>query len=211
MQQGVVFGDAHPVFRASPRLIALVGLTLAVVVGVLAAFTPGASAVSTHPRFVTTGATSASRHYLRPGTSISDLMSLLGLDLIDAVPGSSVTVHTQLLPASAPAAPAPAAPVPALPAVAVLPARGHATAYGCGPAMSYLEAYAAPGFLMACQVDTQGHQATTTCISGASRCSVARMILISVPCPAAYMNEASNSWVVMGLSNAVIDPYGYCH
>jgi hypothetical protein len=25
------------------------------------------------------------------------------------------------------------------------------------------------------------------------------------------MNEASNSWVILGDSNAVIDPYGYCH
>ena len=43
---------------------------------------------------------------------------------------------------------------------------------------------------------------------------------IEVPCPAAYMNEAHNSWVLrseyLGTAipdglGAVIDPYGYCH
>lgn len=107
-----------------------------------------------------------------------------------------------------PAAPVAAAPVPDVPA---LPARGAATAYGCGPALQYLAAYAAPGFVFQCPGNAQGHQATTTCISGASRCSMERLITIADPCAAAYMNEASNSFVVLGLSSAPIDPYGYCH
>jgi hypothetical protein len=32
-----------------------------------------------------------------------------------------------------------------------------------------------------------------------------------VPCAAAYMNEAHNSWVVLGDISGPIDPYGYCH
>ena len=33
----------------------------------------------------------------------------------------------------------------------------------------------------------------------------------AVPCAAAYMNEAHNSWIVSGLRSGAIDPYGYCH
>jgi hypothetical protein len=112
--------------------------------------------------------------------------------------------------AAAPTAttPSPAEPVPAVP---TLPPRGAATAFGCGPALEYLAAYAAAGFVVQCPGNAQGHQATTTCISGASRCSMERLIIIEDPCAAAYMNEASNSFVVLGLSSAPIDPYGYCH
>jgi hypothetical protein len=31
-----------------------------------------------------------------------------------------------------------------------------------------------------------------------------------VACPASWMNEASNSWVVLHLANLPIDPYGSC-
>jgi hypothetical protein len=42
-------------------------------------------------------------------------------------------------------------------------------------------------------------------------CDEGRSIVISDPCPAAYMNEASNSWVLIGvLKNVPIDPYGQC-
>jgi hypothetical protein len=37
-----------------------------------------------------------------------------------------------------------------------------------------------------------------------------RIIVIADPCPNAYMNEASNSWVMIGASDAPIDPYGSC-
>jgi hypothetical protein len=76
--------------------------------------------------------------------------------------------------------------------------------------MAYLEAYAAPDFIIACAIDPYEHEATTTCISGYSPCSLGRFILIADPCPAAYMNEASNSRVLVGLSNAPFDPYGSC-
>ena len=109
-------------------------------------------------------------------------------------------------PTAAAVVPAPAA----VPAITALPARGHATAYGCPAAVAYLEAYAAPDFIIACGIDRHEHQATTTCISGGSPCSLGRFILIADPCAAAYMNEASNSWVLMGLSAAPIDPYGSC-
>jgi hypothetical protein len=98
---------------------------------------------------------------------------------------------------------------PATPASAVPPA-GEATAWGCGPALLYLNAYAAPGFTLECPASAQGHEASTSCISEHSPCDEQRVIAIAEPCPSAYMNEASNSWVLMGQSNAPIDPYGQC-
>jgi hypothetical protein len=50
-----------------------------------------------------------------------------------------------------------------------------------------------------------------TCVNIPGVCPNTRLIAITVPCPVAYMNEASNSWVLLGLRQAPIDPYGYCH
>jgi hypothetical protein len=91
-----------------------------------------------------------------------------------------------------------------------LPTAGEATESGCSAALEYLNAYAAPGFSFECPGDAQGHQAMTICVSGASACSGLRLIVIADPCPAAYMNEASNSWALVGASDAPLDPYGYC-
>jgi hypothetical protein len=98
-----------------------------------------------------------------------------------------------VVPTTAPPAPAPVVP----------------SGYGCGPALAYLQAHAAPGFIFQCPGYAQGHQAMT-CDNVAGVCPGTKLIAIAVPCPAAYMNEASNSWVVTGQSNAAIDPYGYC-
>jgi hypothetical protein len=87
---------------------------------------------------------------------------------------------------------------------------GRAYAWGCPAAIQYLLAYSAPGFSISCGLADGGHEATTTCISGASLCDEGRSIVISDPCPAAYMNEASNSWVLIGVWNLPIDPYGQC-
>jgi hypothetical protein len=101
-------------------------------------------------------------------------------------------------PASAPAAPAPG--------------------WGCDSALTYLATHSAPGFTASCPGPNDGHQATTTAYY--SNGDVTGTIGIEVPCPAAYMNEAHNSWVLraqyLGTSipdglGAVIDPYGYCH
>jgi hypothetical protein len=92
-----------------------------------------------------------------------------------------------------------------------LPPAGEATAFGCTAALAYLAAYAAPGFSFQCPANAGGHQAGTLCWSTASPCDIARVIHIAEPCAAAYMNEASNSWVLLGRSDAPIDPYGSCH
>lgn len=54
-----------------------------------------------------------------------------------------------------------------------------------------------------------GHQAMT-CINVSGVCPGRKEIVIAVVCPASYMNEASNSWVLQGLRPGRIDPYGHC-
>ena len=137
------------------------------------------------------------------------------LEVHDAVtpstpaPATPLTVSPQL-PATGETAttPPPAAPSPA-PQPAVLPARGAATVYGCAAAVAYLAAYSAPGFSFECPGTALGHQAMT-CINEPGVCDNEHLIAIADPCPAAYMNEASNSWVLTGASDAPIDPYGAC-
>jgi hypothetical protein len=49
-----------------------------------------------------------------------------------------------------------------------------------------------------------------TCVNEAGVCANEDLIAIADACAAAYMNEASNSWVMTGASDAPIDPYGAC-
>ena len=90
-----------------------------------------------------------------------------------------------------------------------MPPPGQAATWGCAAALAYLSAYAAPGFTVECPGIAEGRQAMT-CVDEPGICSNARVIAIADPCPAAYMNEASNSWVLTGQSAAPIDPYGSC-
>jgi hypothetical protein len=84
-----------------------------------------------------------------------------------------------------------------------------ATTTGCAAALAYLRVHAAPGFTLSCPGFAYGHQAMT-CNHNPQVCPRSREIVIADPCPAAYMNEASNSWVLLGLSSDRIDPYGVC-
>jgi putative lipase involved disintegration of autophagic bodies len=86
---------------------------------------------------------------------------------------------------------------------------GQATAWGCAAALAYLSAYAYPGFTLECPGDALGREAMT-CDDQPGVCANEQLIAIADPCPAAYMNEASNSWVLTGQSTAPIDPYGTC-
>jgi hypothetical protein len=105
--------------------------------------------------------------------------------------------------------PAPVAPStsPATPSVSAQP-----SGYGCPAALAYLAAHAAAGFSFECPGYADGNEAMT-CVNHAPECAGEHLIVISDPCPAAYMNEAfnSNSW-----SDATdsftqgIDPYGSC-
>jgi hypothetical protein len=91
-----------------------------------------------------------------------------------------------------------------------VPPAGEATLFGCTAARAYLAAYAAPGFTVQCPGDARGHQAEATCSQSVTPCATQRLIVIADPCPAAYMNEAANSWVLSGVSDAPLDPYGAC-
>ena len=110
--------------------------------------------------------------------------------------------------ATAPAPP-PAAPAPAATDPTVVPPIGQATAWGCAAAVAYLQAYAAKGYTVECPGYAEGHEAMT-CLRNATACPNAAVIAISDPCPQAYMNEASNSLVMAGASDAPIDPFGAC-
>jgi hypothetical protein len=115
-------------------------------------------------------------------------------------------------PPAPPPAPAPAATVAAAPAPTdpgVLPAVGQATAWGCAAALTYLQAYAAKGFTLECPGYAEGREAMT-CMNQPGACSGTSEIAIADPCPQAYMNEASNSFVITGVAVAPIDPFGPC-
>jgi hypothetical protein len=92
------------------------------------------------------------------------------------------------------------------------PASGgsNALGYGCDAALAYLRANAAPGFTFQCPGYSYGNQAMT-CVNHAPQCPGQRLITITVPCAAAYQNEANNSWILIGARSGRIDPYGYCH
>ena len=81
--------------------------------------------------------------------------------------------------------------------------------YGCAAALAYLATYAAPGFRFECPGYAYGRQAMT-CDRDLSYCPSGKVIVIAVPCPAAYKNEAHNSWVLEGLLDADLDPFGSC-
>jgi hypothetical protein len=130
---------------------------------------------------------------------------------INAAPPATVLAAAPAVAPTPAAIPAPNPVTTVLSTVIGLPLRGQATVWGCVAALAYLTAYAAPGFDLECPANAQGHQATTTCNSEHALCDSGRYIEIADPCPAAYMNEASNSWLVLGLSDAPIDPYGFCH
>jgi hypothetical protein len=80
---------------------------------------------------------------------------------------------------------------------------------GCDAALAYLRANADPAFTLECPGNAYGHEAMT-CEYRAGFCPGQMVIAIADPCPAAYMNEASNSWVVAGIRAGPIDPYGAC-
>lgn len=109
------------------------------------------------------------------------------------------------------------APAPVSPVSTALPPYGHATASGCTAALAYLRAYAAPGFSLECPGDALGHEGMS-CYSEAPCAPGQKMIAIADACPAAYMNEAHNSWVLVyevdGTpvpdGNTSLDPYGEC-
>lgn len=125
-----------------------------------------------------------------------------------AAPSTTVTTVPPE-PAPAPAPTLASTATAAAPTPGAVPPRGEASVWGCTAALAYLEAFAYPGFTFECPGNALGH-AGMTCLNEPGVCVGQAVIAISDPCPAAYMNEASNSWVLEGKSTAPIDPYGTC-
>jgi hypothetical protein len=112
---------------------------------------------------------------------------------------SATTTTPAATPTTAPAAPAPStttAPVD--------------TGYGCADAVAYLKAHADPAYQIICPADSGPGSEAFTCSNLPGSCVGFQEVIITDPCPAAYMNEASNTWVIDGKSDAPIDPYGSC-
>jgi len=93
-------------------------------------------------------------------------------------------------------------------ATTAAPATAPTYAYGCVAAIAYLDTHAAPGYRIVCPGYAEGREAMTC--NNAWPCPGEKEIVIADPCPVAYRNEASNSRVFAGLSDAPIDPFGAC-
>ncbi len=92
-------------------------------------------------------------------------------------------------------------------------AKTPALAYGCAAALAYLHAHAEPHFIIECPAaaynSSGGPAQAMTCVSHPPQCPAnTGVIAISDPCPTAYMNEAANSWIALGLRPGAMDPYG---
>ncbi len=185
------------------RMAALCALTCAALCAVGALAIPtGAQPAGVSDRTAPTGQWAASLTASPPSTTTTSTTTSTTTTTTSTTTTTTSTTTTTTLPVQSFVQPT-AAPDE-------LPPPGQATAYGCAAAQQYIAAYAAPDFWLACPAYSRGHQASTVCESTTSPCSVLRIITISDPCAAAYMNEASNSWVLLGLSDAPLDPYGMC-
>lgn len=131
---------------------------------------------------------------------------------------SVITTTVPPAPATGPSGPAQAQPGSSLaatprpsagPVAAAAPATPAEPAYGCAAALAWLASHSAPGFQFVCPGNALGHEAMT-CVNVRGLCPGERLITIADPCPAAYMNEASNSWVQTHLRAGRLDPYGAC-
>jgi hypothetical protein len=132
------------------------------------------------------------------------------------VPDSTTTTTaspttTTTLPPPTPTTTTPVPPAPPVPA-ATPSVAAEPSGYGCPAALAYLATHAAPGFTFECPGYADGNEAMT-CVNHAPECPGEHLIVISDPCPAAYMNEAfnSNSWSdATDTFTQGIDPYGSC-
>jgi hypothetical protein len=226
----VVLGQSRPararrswVRRAWITVALVAPLTVTGIAGSAAAATPaGHDAGRNQPRASSGGghgaaAGSRARSRIRPldrrheapkrvgsttvAAPLSAAQAITAAAPVAAAPPITITAAPTTTPPTTTAAP----PATASPSAAAAPSSG----WGCGPAVAYLNAHAAPGFTVECPGDAFGHEAMT-CFNIAGYCPDAKVIAIADPCPAAYMNEASNSWVVTGKSDVPIDPYGTC-
>jgi hypothetical protein len=115
-----------------------------------------------------------------------------------------------------------ASPAPATPSPLTAPPRSVATRvpvaphpvavaagdFGCAAALAYVAAHQAPGFVDLCRPHAASGGYGYTCVDHAPQCPGMKVIAIACPAPIVYKNEASNSLVLAGRSQAAIDPFG---
>lgn len=118
------------------------------------------------------------------------------------VPTTTTSTTTAPIPSSPPApAPVVAPPPP------VVAASAPAVATSCADALAYLAAHQAPGFSDSCADGSAFGHLGVTCVNQPGMCEGRRYIHIACPAPFVYMNEAHNSWTLIGQGSG-IDPYG---
>ncbi|MGZ6907821.1 MAG: hypothetical protein ACXVJ7_09120 [Acidimicrobiia bacterium] len=149
-----------------------------------------------------TGSSTRSRHSTTATTTAPTTATTVAATVGAAVAAPSTTSPapvasptTLALPPTTVAPPPPPPPPP--PAVTT----------GCGEALAYLAAHQAPGFADTCADGSALGHYGFTCADVPGMCPDVRIIHIACPAPFVYMNEAHNSWVVIGQASG-IDPYG---
>lgn len=189
-----------PRFERARRLLPLRLFAAVLVIAAVAGLGRTAVRSSSHARTV------------RIATSSPYRPSPRGHRMVEVVPDTTTTSPPATTPSTSsttsPPATAPST-SPTTRGVAATPAAASLTGYGCAAALAWLSSHAAPGFTFLCPGDAHGHQAMT-CVDVAGYCPGQRLIAIADPCPAAYMNEAHNSWVLTGMASGSLDPYGSC-
>ena len=160
----------------------------------------------------TSGLTLAALVALTVGCVTTDNASRPHTSATGTTVATTTVPPTEPAPTSVPvttAPPAPATRAASASSALVVPAEGQATTWGCDSALVYLRAYADPIFGLECPAYAYG-KAALTCFggwSGVDACGPNQfLIVVDVPCPVAYMNEASNSWVVAAEAGAASDP-----
>ena len=214
--------------RTRPLALVTIPLFFAMVI-VAAQLVTSGPGISQPPRHAPPTARQSERAALREAAAAMAATIVKPITPAQPVPAPAATTTTTRPPAPPPdATPAPAAgarprphadPAPpprrrphphAAPIdPGLVPPVGQATAWGCAAAVAYLQVYAARGFSIECPGYAEGREAMT-CTNQPGVCPGTSVIAIADPCPQAYMNEASNSLVLMGLSDAPIDPFGAC-
>ena len=104
-----------------------------------------------------------------------------------------------IVPTSVPAPPPPPPPPP--------PTTVPAPAGGCGEALAYLAAHQAPGFVATCGPGTAFGHYGVACWNSVYCPGGQKIVRIACPLPFVYMNEAHNSWTLVGMGSG-IDPHG---
>jgi hypothetical protein len=115
---------------------------------------------------------------------------------------TSTTTTSRPAPAPPPVTVAAPPPAPALPPVTTPAPEGD-----CGAALAYLAAHEAPGFVATCGPGTAFGHYGVACWNAVDCPDGQKIIHIACPLPFVYMNEAHNSWTLVG-GGSGIDPHG---